>query len=66
MKPSKDTREYLAEIGRKGGKTTGPQKARPPEHYAEMVRKRRAPRRDSSDTHTGLATQETDSHKKHT
>jgi hypothetical protein len=36
--------KYLAEIGRKGGqkggKATGPRKARSPEHYAKMVEAR--------------------------
>lgn len=40
--------EYMARIGseggKKGGKTKGPQKARPPEHYRKMVEARNAQR----------------------
>jgi hypothetical protein len=33
---------YLAAIGRKGGKTTGPAKARDPAHYRRLADLRRA------------------------
>jgi hypothetical protein len=33
--------EYMATIGSKGGKATGQRKARPPEHYAKMVKARK-------------------------
>jgi general stress protein YciG len=32
-------REYLAEIGRRGGQAKGPRKARSPEQYREMAKK---------------------------
>lgn len=37
-------KEWLAEIGAKGGKTTGESKRRPPEHYVKMVAARNAQR----------------------
>ena len=36
MKPSRAASEYLAAIGRKGGKVKGPQKRRSKAHYAAM------------------------------
>ena len=35
----KTPNEYLAAIGRRGGKATGKRKARSPEFYAELSRK---------------------------
>lgn len=43
-------KEYLATIGSKGGKATGQRKARSPEHYAKMVKARKAKRAASSAT----------------
>jgi len=49
-------KQYLATIGGKGGKATGPRKARPPEHYraaqlkGAAARKRNNEARKKSDT----------------
>lgn len=37
---AKAAREYLAKIGKKGGETKGPTKARSPEHYKAAAEKR--------------------------
>ena len=34
-------KEYMSELGKKGGKATGAKKRRPPEHYQRMVEIRR-------------------------
>jgi hypothetical protein len=48
----KEVREYLASIGakggQKGGKAKGKRKARSPEHYAKMVKARKAKRKADS------------------
>ena len=41
--------DYLASIGAKGGKATGPRKARSPEHYRAMAAKSAAARRKDKD-----------------
>jgi hypothetical protein len=52
-KPSKEAREYLASIGSKGGQAKGKRKARSPEHYAKMVKARKAKRTTGGDAATG-------------
>lgn len=53
-KTTKAVREYLAAIGaeggKKGGKATGKRKARSPEHYAKMVKARKAKRKADRET----------------
>jgi general stress protein YciG len=40
MATNKFISAYMREIGRKGGKKSGQNKARDPEHYREMAKKR--------------------------
>jgi hypothetical protein len=44
---SDKVKEYLAEIGSRGGKAKGKRKARSPEHYAKMVAARKKKASDS-------------------
>ena len=48
----KDVKDYLARIGRKGGKAKGPKKRRSPEFYKELSRKGVEARKRKADRET--------------
>jgi general stress protein YciG len=42
-------KQYMSELGKKGGKATGEKKRRPPEHYKRMVEIRRRMKQGKTD-----------------